>query len=230
MEDHVKIGAMCEVAGIGEGSVIASEWYMASGKKIYDEDTGDLVSPMECKVGDQTFLLPVIPPTVLRSAGRCLPIRKHHTDAVTSNRGFEDSVTMRHLPSKASCIPEHRETLFFNTRRNMTDLILALDQGTTSSRSILFTEKAEIRAVASEPLSAVTRIQVAEQDAEAIWETQRSTIVKVLDQAGIGLSEVSAIGITNQRESTIAWNRETGEALVPRSTGNAGALLGFVMS
>jgi len=98
----------------------------------------------------------------------------------------------------------------------MTDLILALDQGTTSSRSILFTEKAEIRAVASEPLECrYPDSGWVEQDAEAIWETQRSTIVKVLDQAGIGLSEVSAIGITNQRESTIAWNRETGEALCP---------------
>ena len=98
----------------------------------------------------------------------------------------------------------------------MTDLILALDQGTTSSRSILFTEKAEIRAVASEPLECrFPDSGWVEQDAEAIWETQRSTIVKVLDQAGIGLSEVSAIGITNQRESTIAWNRETGEALCP---------------
>ena len=113
----------------------------------------------------------------------------------------------------------------------MTDLILALDQGTTSSRSILFTEKADIRAVASEPLECrYPDSGWVEQDAEAIWETQRSTIVKVLDQAGIRLSEVSAIGITNQRESTIAWNRETGEALCPRSTGNADALLGFVMS
>ena len=58
----------------------------------------------------------------------------------------------------------------------MTDLILALDQGTTSSRSILFTEKAEIRAVASEPLECrYPDSGWVEQDAEAIWETQRST-------------------------------------------------------
>jgi len=100
VEDHVKIGAMCEVAGIiGEGSVIASGVVMASGKKIYDEDTGDLVSPMECKVGDQTFLLPVIPPYRL-AVGGSLPSDKgkHHTDAVILKSGdLRDSVTMRHF-------------------------------------------------------------------------------------------------------------------------------------
>ena len=98
----------------------------------------------------------------------------------------------------------------------MTDLILALDQGTTSSRSILFTEKAEIHAVASVPLECrFPESGWVEQDAEEIWETQRSTIRMVLDQAKISLSEVSAIGITNQRETTIAWNRDTGQALCP---------------
>ena len=98
----------------------------------------------------------------------------------------------------------------------MTDLILALDQGTTSSRSILFTEKAEIHAVASVPLECrFPESGWVEQDAEEIWETQRSTIRMVLDQAKISLSEVSAIGITNQRETSIAWNRDTGQALCP---------------
>ncbi len=100
VEDHVKIGAMCEVAGIiGEGSVIASGVVMASGKKIYDEDTGDLVSPMECKVGDQTFLLPVIPPYRL-AVGGSLPSDKgkHYTDAVILKSGdLRDSMTMRHF-------------------------------------------------------------------------------------------------------------------------------------
>ena len=73
----------------------------------------------------------------------------------------------------------------------MTDLILALDQGTTSSRSILFTEKAEIHAVASVPLECrFPESGWVEQDAEEIWETQRSTIRMVLDQAKISLSEV----------------------------------------
>ena len=98
----------------------------------------------------------------------------------------------------------------------MTDLILALDQGTTSSRSILFTEKAEIHTVVSLPVECrFPESGWVEQDAEEIWQTQKTTIRMVLDQAGINLSDVSGIGITNQRETTIAWNRDTGAALGP---------------
>ncbi len=100
VEDHVKIGAMCEVTGIiGEGSVIASGVIMASGKKIYDEDTGDFVSPLECIVGDKIFLLPVIPPYRL-AVGGSLPSKKgnHNTDAVILKAGdLRDSATMRHF-------------------------------------------------------------------------------------------------------------------------------------
>jgi 2,3,4,5-tetrahydropyridine-2-carboxylate N-succinyltransferase len=100
VEDHVKIGAMCEVTGIiGEGSVIASGVIMASGKKIYDEDTGDFVPPLECVVGDKKFLLPVIPPYRL-AVGGSLPSKKgkHNTDTVILKAGdLRDSATMRHF-------------------------------------------------------------------------------------------------------------------------------------
>ena len=100
VEDHVKIGAMCEVTGIiGEGSVIASGLIMASGKKIYDEDTNDFVPPIECVVGDTKFLLPVIPPYRL-AVGGSLPSKKgkHNTDAVILKAGdLRDSATMRHF-------------------------------------------------------------------------------------------------------------------------------------
>ena len=78
---------------------MGSEMCIRDRKKIYDEDTGDLVSPMECKVGDQTFLLPVIPPYRL-AVGGSLPSDKgkHHTDAVILKSGdLRDSVTMRHF-------------------------------------------------------------------------------------------------------------------------------------
>ncbi len=100
VEDHVKIGAMCEIAGIiGEGSVIASGVTMASGKKIYDEDTRDYVPPIECVVGDKSFLLPVIPPYRL-AVGGSIPskIGNHNTDAVILKSGdLRDSATMRHF-------------------------------------------------------------------------------------------------------------------------------------
>ena len=72
---------------------------MASGKKIYDEDTGDFVSPLECIVGDKKFLLPVIPPYRL-AVGGSLPSKKgnHNTDAVILKAGdLRDSATMRHF-------------------------------------------------------------------------------------------------------------------------------------
>ena len=100
VEDNVKIGAMCELTGIiGEGSVIASGVIMASGKKIYDEDTGDFVPPLECVVGDQKFMLPVIPPYRL-VVGGSMPSKKgnHNTDAVILKAGdLRDSATMRHF-------------------------------------------------------------------------------------------------------------------------------------
>ncbi len=100
VEDNVKIGAMCEVTGIiGEGAVIASGVIMASGKKIYDEDTKDFVAPMECVVGDKMFLLPIIPPYRL-AVGGSIPNKNgtHNTDAIILKAGdLRDSATMRHF-------------------------------------------------------------------------------------------------------------------------------------
>ncbi len=98
----------------------------------------------------------------------------------------------------------------------MSELILALDQGTTSSRSILFNENAEIQAMANAPLECrYPESGWVEQDPEEIWSTQRNTIEMVLAKAGITMGDIATVGITNQRETTIAWNRETGEALCP---------------
>ena len=100
VEDDVKIGAMCEVTGIiGEGSIIASGVIMASGKKIFDEEIGDIIPPLECVVEDKKFLLPVIPPYRLAVGGS---IRSksgtHNTDAVIVKAGdLRDSATMQHF-------------------------------------------------------------------------------------------------------------------------------------
>ena len=100
VEDGVKIGAMCEVAGIvGEGSVIASGVVMASGKKILDEETGDVVPPLECRVANETFLLPVIPPYRLAVGGSILSTKgRIATDAVILKPGdLRDSATLKHF-------------------------------------------------------------------------------------------------------------------------------------
>jgi 2,3,4,5-tetrahydropyridine-2,6-dicarboxylate N-succinyltransferase len=100
VEDNVKIGAMCEVAGvIGEGAVVASGVVMASGKKIIDEETGDVVPPLECRVGSETFLLPVIPPYRLAVGGSLLSSKgRIATDAVILKPGdLRESATLKHF-------------------------------------------------------------------------------------------------------------------------------------
>jgi len=93
---------------------------------------------------------------------------------------------------------------------------MALDQGTTSSRTILFSEKGEIVADASAPLAChYPQSGWVEQDPQEIWASQSQTILEALKKAALTMKDITAVGITNQRESTIAWNRNTGEAIAP---------------
>jgi glycerol kinase len=92
--------------------------------------------------------------------------------------------------------------------------ILALDQGTTSSRSILFDRNGEIAAVAQKEFTQYfPEPGWVEHDPEEIWESQVWTIDQVLHKSGITMSSVVAIGITNQRETTVVWDRKTGKAI-----------------
>ena len=98
----------------------------------------------------------------------------------------------------------------------MSQIVMALDQGTTSSRSILFDENGKIIAEANAPLACYyPQSGWVEQVTEEIWSSQRQTIESALEQAKLSLKDIAAVGITNQRESTIAWNRKTGEAIGP---------------
>ena len=100
-------------------------------------------------------------------------------------------------------------------------LILALDQGTTSSRAVLVDAEGRIVASAQRELTQhFPQPGWVEQDAGEIWATQRDTAQDVLAKAGLGsdgagLERVAAIGITNQRETTIVWDRATGEPVAP---------------
>ncbi|HKI99695.1 MAG TPA: glycerol kinase GlpK [bacterium] len=92
--------------------------------------------------------------------------------------------------------------------------VMALDQGTTSSRTIIFDEQAQVVAQAAEPLPiSYPRPGWVEQDPLQIWATQRRTLEAALAQAGLRAEQLTAIGITNQRETTLVWDRETGEPL-----------------
>jgi glycerol kinase len=89
--------------------------------------------------------------------------------------------------------------------------LLALDQGTSSSRSIVFDAKGHIVAQAQQELAQIyPQPGWVEHDPQEIWRTQLATARAALVKAGIAAAEVHAIGITNQRETTVVWNRQTG--------------------
>ena len=92
--------------------------------------------------------------------------------------------------------------------------ILALDQGTTSSRSIIFDRAGRIKAVAQKEFPQIfPKPGWVEHNPEAIWKTQLSTAKAALKKAGLTTDKIAAIGITNQRETTLMWNRETGKPI-----------------
>jgi glycerol kinase len=95
--------------------------------------------------------------------------------------------------------------------------ILALDQGTTSSRAIVFDHEGTVRAAAQREFRQIfPHPGWVEHDPAEIWATQSAVLHEALDRAGIGAVDVAAIGITNQRETTVLWERATG-----RPVGNA---------
>jgi len=98
----------------------------------------------------------------------------------------------------------------------MSQYVLAMDQGTTSSRSVLFGHDGTIVAVAQQEFPQILpHPGHVEHDPEAIWDSQLATARAVLKQAGIGPQDVAAIGITNQRETTILWDAQTGKPVGP---------------
>ena len=92
--------------------------------------------------------------------------------------------------------------------------ILALDQGTTSSRAILFDHAGTICGMAQKALTPLfPQPGWVEQDANEIWSSQAAVVTEVLARAGLSSTAVSALGITNQRETTLVWDRETGRPI-----------------
>ena len=92
--------------------------------------------------------------------------------------------------------------------------LLALDQGTSSSRSILFNLQGEIMATQQREFRQhFPQPGWVEHDANEIWQSQLRTAQDVLRAAGIGAQDIAALGITNQRETTIVWSKRTGQPI-----------------
>lgn len=96
----------------------------------------------------------------------------------------------------------------------MAKYVMAIDQGTTSSRAILFDKEHRIAAVAQQEFKQYfPRSGWVEHDPEDIWTSVLATCREVMETADAAASDIAAIGITNQRETTLVWDRNTGEAI-----------------
>jgi glycerol kinase len=107
--------------------------------------------------------------------------------------------------------------------------LLALDQGTTSSRAIVFTETGAIAGAAQQELTQhYPGPGLVEHDPEEIWTSQLASAQRALAEAGVGPGEIAAVGITNQRETAVLWERASGRplhrAIVWQDRRTAGAL------
>src|SRR5690606_36843382 len=92
--------------------------------------------------------------------------------------------------------------------------LMALDQGTTSSRAIIFDKKGQIVSVAQKEFKQFFPQQGwVEHDANEIWTSQSSVMIEALVNKDVRADQIAAIGITNQRETTIVWDRKTGKPI-----------------
>src|SRR5688572_19532316 len=93
----------------------------------------------------------------------------------------------------------------------MPGYILSLDQGTTSSRAIIFNSAGDIVSIAQKEFTQVyPQPGFVEHDPMEIWSSQATVMAEVILKARINPGEIAAIGITNQRETTLVWDRATG--------------------
>lgn len=96
----------------------------------------------------------------------------------------------------------------------MANYVLAIDQGTTSSRAIMFDQDYRISAVGQQEFKQYfPQSGWVEHEPEDIWETTVATCRSAMEQVGAKAADIAAIGITNQRETTVVWNRKTGKAV-----------------
>lgn len=96
----------------------------------------------------------------------------------------------------------------------MDKYILALDQGTTSSRAILFNKQGTIKGISKQEFSQIyPKAGWVEHDAVEIWETQLKVARECIEKSGVLPEQIAAIGITNQRETAVVWDKKTGQPI-----------------
>ena len=106
---------------------------------------------------------------------------------------------------------------------NASGMVLAIDQGTTSSRAIVFGPDQSIISVAQQEFAQhFPKSGWVEHDCEEIWQSVVSVCRQALSMANLQATDIAAIGITNQRETTLIWDRKTGNPFTMRSSGRTG--------
>ena len=96
----------------------------------------------------------------------------------------------------------------------MSEYIISLDQGTTSSRCILFDHGGRIVSVAQKEFTQIfPNPGWVEHDPMEIWKSIQCVMAQAMDKAGVTTENIAAIGITNQRETTVVWDKETGKPI-----------------
>ena len=96
----------------------------------------------------------------------------------------------------------------------MAKYILALDAGTTSNRAIIFDKEGNVCSFASKEFTQFfPQPGYVEQDANEIWSSELGVAVEAMQRIGIRAKDIACIGITNQRETTIVWDKNTGEPI-----------------
>ena len=96
----------------------------------------------------------------------------------------------------------------------MHQYIMALDQGTTSSRTIIYDKSSKVISVAQQEFEQIFPHEGwVEHDPMQIWSTQMATAQKALLQANLTYRDIATIGITNQRETTVVWDKHTGKPI-----------------
>ena len=94
----------------------------------------------------------------------------------------------------------------------MKKYILSFDQGTTSARAVIYGKGGELVAMCSKPIRQIyPQGGWVEHDPEDIWSAQTECAVNVLAKAGVSADEIAAIGIANQRETAVVWDKATGK-------------------
>jgi glycerol kinase len=106
----------------------------------------------------------------------------------------------------------------------MSGYILAIDQGTTSTRSMIFDHEMHIVGVAQQEFTQhFPDSGWVEHDADEIWQSVLATIEKALSAAKIKIGDVTAIGITNQRETVVVWDRQSGSIPIFQAPSSPGS-------